>query len=221
MADQPKFAVVLSGCGVYDGAEVYESVLSILAIERHGGVAEVLAPDVDQMHVINHHSGEEAVGETRNVKVEAARIARGPVKELKEFDPADYDVLLFPGGFGAAKNLSTFAVEGEACRVDPDVQKAIESMHKAGKPIGALCISPVLLGRVLPGVELTIGDNADVAGKLEQMGARHRTTTHAEVITDDANRVVTGPCYMLDATVPQIAEGAENVVKALLAMRGG
>jgi enhancing lycopene biosynthesis protein 2 len=142
------FAVILSGCGVYDGAEIHEAVLSLLAIQRNGAKYKVFAPDIQQHHVINHYTGKE-VPESRNVLVESARIARGDIQPLNEFDPDEFDALLLPGGFGAAKNLSTFAFEGEDCTIEDEVADAVKGMAERGKPIGALCISPVILAKVL------------------------------------------------------------------------
>lgn len=212
---KPKFAVVLSGCGVYDGAEIHEAVLTLLAIDRQGGSYQCFAPDVAQRHVVNHLTGEEAP-ERRNVLVEAARIARGKIKALSAFDAAEFDALVFPGGFGAAKNLSSFAVDGPECSVNADVERAVKTMHGLGKPVGALCISPAILARVLGKVQLTIGNDVGTASALEQMGASHKTTGHGQVVVDTQAKVATTPCYMLDATIAQIAEGADNVVKALV-----
>ncbi len=211
-----KFAVVLSGCGVYDGTEIHEATLSMAAIMKHGATYDVFAPDIQQHHVVNHLTGEE-MQETRNVLVESARIARGKIMPLSDFNPTDYDVLLLPGGFGAAKNLSTFAFDGPDCTVNKDVSAALLGMHQAGKPIGALCISPVLLAKVLGNVTLTIGQDAATAEAVEKLGAQHQTTSHGEVVFDKANNVYTTPCYMLDANILQIAEGAENIVKAMMA----
>lgn len=210
-----KFAVVLSGCGVFDGAEIHETTLSMYAIVKQGASYDVFAPDMEQHHVINHLKGEE-MKEKRNVMIEAARIARGNVKPLDQFDPADYDVLLFPGGFGAAKNLSTFAFDGPDCKVQVDVEKAIKGMHKAGKPIAALCIAPVLLAKVLGDVKITIGQDKGTAEAVVNMGASHENTDHGEVLIDSENKLFTTPCYMLDATIAQIGDGAENVVRAVL-----
>jgi enhancing lycopene biosynthesis protein 2 len=211
-----KFAVVLSGCGVYDGAEIHESVLTLLAIDKAGASYQCFAPDVPQLHVIDHLKGEAVEGETRNVLTEAARIARGAIKPLTEYAPANFDAIVFPGGFGAAKNLCTFAVQGPDCKVDPSVEKAIVATREAGKPIGALCISPALMAKVLGGVEVTIGSDADTAAGIEKMGAKHKNTDHGEIVVDAAAKLVSTPCYMLDATVSQIAAGAENVVNKLL-----
>lgn len=208
-------AVILSGCGVFDGAEIHESVLSMLALDRRGANYHCFAPDMAQHHVINHISGEE-MDESRNVLVEAARIARGRIRPLSEFDAGAFDALLIPGGFGAAKNLSSLAFEGPECSVHEELRRAVTAMHAAGKPIGALCISPAVMARILPGAEVTIGSDADVAGAIEAMGGRHRQTTHAEVVVDEARRLVTAPCYMLDATISQIADGADACVRALL-----
>ncbi|MCF8219683.1 MAG: isoprenoid biosynthesis glyoxalase ElbB [Bacteroidales bacterium] len=210
-----KFAIILSGSGVYDGSEIHESTLSMLAIKRAGADYDIFAPDIDQHHVINHYSGD-VMDEKRNVLVEAARIARGDIKPLSRFDAGVYDALLMPGGFGAAKNLSSFAFHGSACTVDPEVEKAIKAIHEANKPIGALCISPVVVAAVLGKGKYTIGQDADTAEALKGFGVEHVTTDHGEVTIDKENNIFTTPCYMLDANIQQIAEGAENVTKAIM-----
>ncbi|HEC44142.1 MAG TPA: isoprenoid biosynthesis glyoxalase ElbB [Bacteroides sp.] len=210
-----KFAVVLSGNGVFDGAEIHEATLSLYAIAKKGASYEIFAPDIPQHHVINHITGEE-MDETRNVLVESARIARGNIKPLSEFSGKDFDALVFPGGFGAAKNLSSFAFEGADCSVNPDVEKAIREMVSLGKPVGALCISPVILAKILGDVELTIGQDTGTAEAIEKMGATHTMTSHGEVVVDKKYKVVTTPCYMLDATIDQIGDGASNVIDAVL-----
>lgn len=212
-----KIAVVLSGCGVYDGAEIHEAVLTMFAISSNGAVYEVFAPDIDQHHVVNHLTGTE-MDETRNVLIESARIARGKIKALSEFSGKEFDAIIFPGGFGAAKNLSTFALDGSNCQVDSDVEAAIKEMISLGKPVGALCISPVILAKILGDVELTIGDDAGTIQAIEEMGATHKATTHGEVVVDQQHKIVTTPCYMLDARITQIEEGARNVVKTILEM---
>lgn len=210
-----KIAVVLSGCGVFDGAEIHEATLSMLAIAQRACSYEIFAPDVDQYHVINHITGEE-MDETRNVLIESARIARGNISDLDKFNPAEFDGLLFPGGFGAAKNLSTWAFEQANATVLPGVEKAVKGMVSLKKPVGALCISPVLLARILGEVDLTIGDDEGTIDALESLGAKHVYTTHGEVVVDTEHKLVTTPCYMLDATIDQIAEGANNVVDAMV-----
>lgn len=210
-----KFAVVLSGCGVFDGSEIHEATLSLLAIAKNGCSYEIFAPDRKQYHVINHLTGEE-MDETRNVLVESARIARGKVRDLKEFNPKEFDGLLFPGGFGAAKNLSTWAFEAADATVLPEVEEAIRGMVSLKKPVGALCISPVILARVLGEVTLTIGDDEGTMEAVESLGATHVITTHGEVVVDPDFNLVTTPCYMLDATIEQIALGADNVVDAMV-----
>ena len=212
-----KIAVVLSGNGVFDGAEIHEATLSMLAISRKGGSYQVFAPDVEQHHVINHLNGEE-MDETRNVLVESARIARGKAVNLKLFNPAEFDGLLFPGGFGAAKNLCSWAFEGTEASVLAEVEDAIKGMVEQEKPIGALCISPVILAKILGNVQLTIGDDKGTAQAVESVGATHVNTTHGEVVLDNSYKVVTTPCYMLDASIDQIAVGAENVVSAMMEM---
>ena len=210
-----KIAVVLSGNGVFDGTEIHEATLTLYAIARKGAKYEIFAPDILQHHVINHITGEE-MNETRNVLVESARIARGNIRALSEFSGKDFDALVFPGGFGAAKNLSSFAFEGADCSVNSDVENAVKEMISLGKPIGALCISPVILAKILGDVELTIGKDADTAEAIQTMGATHTKTTHGEIVTDQKYKVVTTPCYMLDATIDQIGEGASNVIDEVL-----
>lgn len=212
-----KFAVVLSGCGVFDGAEIHEATLSLLAIARNGCSYEIFAPDRNQHHVINHITGEE-MNETRNVLVESARIARGNIRKLQEFQASEFDALLFPGGFGAAKNLSSWAFDGAEANILPEVEEAILSMTALKKPVGAMCISPVILAKVLGKVHLTIGNDESTIDAMESLGSSHVYTTHGEVVVDPDHNLVSTPCYMLDATIDQIAEGADNIVDALLKM---
>jgi enhancing lycopene biosynthesis protein 2 len=213
----PGIAVVLSGCGVYDGAEVHESTLTLLALDRQGATYQCFAPNINQAHVINHISGETSP-ETRNVLVESARIARGAIKDLKEFDAADYDAIIFPGGFGAAKNLCTFAFDGADCSVNDDVGAALKAVHNAGKPIAALCIAPVIISHIFQGAKVTIGQDQETIDAIQAMGGAHEPATHGEVVIDNTLRLVTSPCYMLDATISQIADGTDNAVRALLDM---
>ncbi len=212
-----KFAVILSGCGVYDGSEIHEATLSLLAIAKQGAYYRIFAPDMDQHHVVNHITGEE-MNETRNVLVESARIARGEISDLKEFRADEFDGLLMPGGFGAAKNLSSWAFEGADATVLPELEDAVRGMVEAGKPVGALCISPVILARIFGEVDLTIGNDESTIDALVSLGANHVYTTHGEVVVDEKHNLVTTPCYMLDANIDQIADGAGNVVDAMLKM---
>lgn len=212
-------AVVLAGCGHRDGSEIHEATLTLWAIHKNGAEFQCFAPDIAQHHVLNHLTGKE-MQETRNVLVESARIARGKIKDIKQLKPADFDALIFPGGNGAAKNLCTYALDGPRCRVNDEVARTIRAMHEAGKPIGALCIAPVILAKVLGDVELTIGQDQETAQDLAAMGARHTPALHGEIVVDRTNRIVTTPCYMLQSRVDQIADGADNLVKAVLELCG-
>ena len=214
---KPNIAVVLSGCGVYDGAEIHESTLTLLALDKQGASYQCFAPNVEQAHVINHLNGE-ATEESRNVLVESARIARGDIKDLKDFSADDFDAVIFPGGFGAAKNLSSFAFDGADCSVNDDVAAAVKAVHGAGKPMGALCIAPAMMAKLFEGAKVTIGSDPGTAEAIETMGGHHMATTHGEIVIDDNLRLVTSPCYMLDATISQIADGTENAVRTLLDM---
>ncbi len=210
-----EFAVILSGCGHQDGTEIHEATLTLWAIHNTGCEYQCFAPDIIQHHVLNHVTGEEMT-EQRNVLIESARIARGEIQNLTEFSPDDFDGLIIPGGLGAAKNLSSYAREGKYCSVNDDVAKAIRSMHAAQKPIGALCIAPIILACLLDDPELTIGQNGIVATDILKMGGRHRAALLEEIVTDPVHKIVTTPCYMFDARVDQIGRSAEKLVKAML-----
>jgi enhancing lycopene biosynthesis protein 2 len=210
-----KFAVILAGSGVFDGAEIHEATLTLLAIKKMGADYEIFAPDILQHHVINHLTGEE-MHEKRNVLVESARIARGNIKPLTQFKADHFDAIIFPGGFGVAKNLCNWAFEGDNCSVNPDVEKAINEMYIARKPIGAMCIAPVILGKLFAGTNLTTGNDKASADFIKKMGSEYTKTTHGEVIVDKTKKLFSTPCYMLDADIVEIAEGTENIVREML-----
>lgn len=214
-----KAAVVISGCGVFDGAEIHETVMTLYALDKNGCSYQLFAPNVMQHHVINHITGE-VMQESRNVLTEAARIARGKIRALTEYKASDFDALIFPGGFGVAKNLCTYAFDGPECSVDRVVEEAILTTHRARKPIGALCISPVLIARVLGDVTVTIGNDPATAAHITSLGAKHEPKTHGDVAADRKNLIVTAPCYMLESTLPDIARDAEEVVKTLMELAG-
>ena len=210
-----KIAVLLSGNGVFDGAEIHEATLTLYSIVKNGATYEIFAPNIEQHHVVNHITGEE-MPEKRNVLIESARIARGKINDLASFSASDFDALILPGGFGAAKNLSSFAFDGADCKINLDVEKAIRAMIDQKKPIGALCIAPVIIAKLLGKVELTIGQDKGTAEAVKKMGATHMETTHGEVVIDKKNKIVTTPCYMLDANIAQIGDGANIAVKTIL-----
>ncbi len=214
-----KAAIVLAGCGVRDGAEIHEAVMTMYAIDKNGGTYRIFAPNVAQHHVINHITGEE-MKESRNVLTEAARIARGKISPLTEYRAEEFDALIFPGGFGVAKNLCTYAFDGADCHVDRVVEQAIRSTHRAHKPIGALCISPLLIARVLGDVTVTVGNDKKTVADIVKLGGKHEERRHGEVTVDMKNLIVTAPCYMLDATVSEIARDAEAVIKTIMELTG-
>lgn len=212
-----KVGVVLSGCGVYDGSEIHEAVITLLAIDRAGAEAVCMAPDVEQMHVVNHLTGEPAANESRNVLVEAARIARGKIKDLATVTLDDFDALIFPGGFGAAKNLCNFAVNGPACTVNPEVERLVKEAVAAKKPLAAVCIAPALIARILGNqVQLTIGTDSDTAGAVEAMGAKHVSCPVREFVIDKENKIVSSPAYMLAGRISEAADGIEKTVRSLI-----
>ncbi len=213
----PKIGVVLSGCGVMDGAEIHESVLTLLALSQAGAEAVCMAPDADQHHVINHLTGKE-VNEKRNVLVESARIARGKIKDVKAVRAADIDALIFPGGYGAAKNLCTFAFDGPDCKVHPEVARLAQEVHKAGKPIGAICIAPALMAKIFQGdaVRLTLGTDAETAGAVKKMGQQHVDCGVRETCVDKDKKIVSTPAYMLAQNIGEAYEGIRKLVTEVL-----
>ncbi len=215
MSTPKKFAVILAGCGSRDGAEIHEATMTLYAIKQQGADYQIYAPNINQHHVINHLTGEE-MNETRNILIESARIARGNAKPLSELDMNKYDALILPGGFGVAKNLCTFAFDGPNCTVNKEVEKAILDAYKAHKPIGALCIAPVILAKLIKDAKLTIGIDQGTTKAVIEMGAIHSPTSHGEVAVDAKNLLFTTPCYMLDASIVDIANGAIAVVKEMM-----
>jgi len=211
-----KIAVILSGCGVYDGAEIHESVITLLRLDQRGAQVQCFAPNIAQLHVINHLTGEE-MPESRNVLVESARIARGNIKDIREADVEDFDALIVPGGFGAAKNLSNFAIEGAGCTVQPEVLALAEAFAEAGKPVGLICISPALAAKIYgPGVTCTIGNDADTAAAMNKMGATHKDCAVADIVEDKARKLVSTPAYMLAQSISEAASGINKLVDRVL-----
>jgi len=212
-----RVGVVLSGCGVFDGAEIHEAALTLFFLDRAGFEIICMAPNVDQMDVVNHIKGE-AMGEKRNVLVESSRIARGVIQDIQDVKASDLDALVFPGGFGAAKNLCNFAVKGPDCTVNPGVEKLIKEMHTAKKPIGFICIAPVIAAKVLGsfGPQLTIGNDKGTAEAIEKMGGKHVVSPVDNAVVDQINKIVTTPAYMLGPTISKVALGIEKVVNEVL-----
>ncbi|WP_296130349.1 isoprenoid biosynthesis glyoxalase ElbB [Pseudomonas sp. Ga0074129] len=211
-----KIAVILSGCGVYDGAEIHESVLTLLRLDQRGAVVQCFAPNVAQLHVVDHYSGDE-MDETRNVLVESARIARGQIKDVKELHVGDFDAVILPGGFGVAKNLSDFVVSGANCNVQADVLSATQTFVKAGKPVGLMCIAPALAAKIFgAGVICTIGKDHDTAAALTQMGAEHHECEVNDIVEDAQHKLVTTPAYMLAQSISEAAAGINKLVDRVL-----
>lgn len=212
-----KIGVLLSGCGVNDGSEIHEAVITMLTLDKAGAETVCMAPDVDQFDVVNHLTGE-ATGEKRNVLVESARIARGIIKDTSKVKAADIDGLIIPGGFGAAKNLSDFAVKGKDAVVNEDVKRLLNDMVSAGKPVGAICIAPATLTKALEGKnpEVTIGNDIGTAGAIEAMGGRHKECSVDMIHVDSNNKLVTTPAYMLGPCIKDVAVGIEKLVNKVL-----
>ena len=211
-----KVAVILSGCGVYDGSEIYESTLVLLALDRAGIAYQCMAPNIEQMHVLNHLTGEE-MDESRNVLVESARLARGDIIDLAEAKAEDYDGVIFPGGFGAAKNLSNFAVAGGTMTVNEQTLRFTQDMHKQAKVVGLVCIAPALAPILIgEGVKCTIGNDADTAAAIHALGGEHHICAVNECIIDEDKKVVTTPAYMLAGRISEAAAGIDKLVAAVV-----
>ncbi|XP_035378969.1 glutamine amidotransferase-like class 1 domain-containing protein 3A, mitochondrial [Electrophorus electricus] len=224
-----RVAVVLSGCGVYDGTEIHEASAILVHLSRGGAEVQMFAPDVEQMHVIDHRKGQPAEMETRNVLAESARIARGSIADLAKLSAGSHDAVIFPGGFGAAKNLSSFAVDGKDCSVNEEVERVLKDFHKAGKPIGLCCISPVLVAKVLPGVEVTVGHEEERGGRwpyagtaqaIVALGGKHKVKEVTEAHVDMKNKVVTSPAFMCDTKLHLIFDGIGAMVRDVLKLTG-
>lgn len=224
-----KIGVLLSGSGVYDGAEIQESVLILLALAQQGADYFCIAPNIEQHHVINHLTGDQ-MNEKRNVLVESARIARGNIKNLTEVSVDDMDGLVMPGGFGVAKNFTKWAFEGANGEINQDVKKLISEMVNNHKPIAAVCMSPTTVAKALEGTgietTLTVGTTkekspyqiADISGEMKKVGANPVFCTVTEVVSDDVNNIVSSPCYMMEASIAQVNEGIQKTIAKLIEM---
>lgn len=211
-----KVAVILSGCGVFDGSEIYESVLTILRLDQQGAQVSFFAPDIEQARVVNHLTNEE-MPEKRNVLVEAARITRGQIRNVTELSGKDFDAVILPGGFGAATNLSDFASQGANCQIEPDTLAALNSFKQANKPIGLICIAPALSARIFgDGVQCTIGTDSQTAEVLNRMGATHQDCGVNSIVVDEKNLLVTTPAFMLANSISEAASGINALVDKIL-----
>uniref|UniRef100_A0A8C5KLS6 Glutamine amidotransferase like class 1 domain containing 3A n=1 Tax=Jaculus jaculus TaxID=51337 RepID=A0A8C5KLS6_JACJA len=224
-APEVQRGLVLSGCGVYDGTEIHEASAILVHLSRGGAEVQIFAPDVPQMHVIDHTKGQPSESESRNVLAESARIARGKITSLAQLSATNHDAAIFPGGFGAAKNLSTFAVDGKDCKVNKEVERVMKEFHGAGKPIGLCCIAPVLAAKVIRGVEVTVGHEQEEGGKwpyagtaeaIKALGAKHCVKAHV----DQKNKVVTTPAFMCETALHHIHDGIGVMVKKVLELAG-
>tara|TARA_Y100000768_G_scaffold188058_1_gene140883 strand:- start:221 stop:877 length:657 start_codon:yes stop_codon:yes gene_type:complete len=216
-----KVGVLLSGSGVQDGSEIHESVLTALSLEKSRAEIVFMAPNIDQMHVMNHYTGQE-MDEFRNVLVESARIARGNIKDLAEIRAEDLDALIIPGGLGVAKNLSDYAMSGSECSVNPDVYRLVVEMLISKKPIGAICIAPAMMSKILSeqnlSANLTVGSDSATSKDIEAMGSQHQNCSTKEVVVDVKNKIVSTPAYMDAKSISEVAEGIEKLVNEIVSM---
>jgi len=213
----PKVGVILSGCGVFDGSEIHEAVAVLHALDRHGAQAVCLAPEME-LDEINHLT-QQPTGKKRSVLMESARIARGNVTPLAEVKGGDFDAIVLPGGFGAAKNLCDFASKGAECTAHDQVSRVLKEAQQAGRPLGFACISPAVAARVFGedlGPNLTIGDDKGTAEGLEAMGATHQNCDVEGVVVDNRHRIVSTPAYMREQRITEIFTGIGNMVDKVM-----
>ena len=215
--------VVLSGCGVQDGSEIYEAVLTLLALDKAGVRVLAMAPDVAQAQVINHYTGAETRMETREVLAESARITRGKIQSARDVTEPQLDALILVGGYGATKNLSTYATDGARGKVNDDIARLIVEMNDLGKPIGSMCIASVVVAMALEGQQksapiLTIGSDESIAADLEKMGAQHRNTRVDQICVDKTHNLVSTPAFMVGETIGQVEPGINKLVEQVVAM---
>ena len=213
-----KIGVVLSGCGVNDGSEIHEAVITMLELDKAGAEMVLMAPNIDQLHVINHATGEE-MDDSRNVLIESARIARGNIEDIAVVTSDNIDALILPGGFGVAKNLSDYAMAGMECSINPDVLRLSRQVHNDGKPIGVICIAPAIMARILAGdTELTIGFDEQTASDIDAMGAKHVLCPVDQIVVDKEKKVVSTPAYMEAKSIKEAASGIEKLVSEIFNM---
>ncbi|MCM2972297.1 MULTISPECIES: isoprenoid biosynthesis glyoxalase ElbB [Larsenimonas] len=206
-------AVVLAGCGYLDGSEIYETTLTLLRLDQLKIPFTCFAPDIEQHDVIDHRTEQAMQGETRNVLTESARLARGNIEALDALDPEQFDAIIVPGGFGAAKNLCDFAISGDSITVLPELVEKVRPFFEAKKPIGLMCIAPVMVPKMLSGsVPVTIGDDASIAGAISSMGGLHRSCSVDNIVVDHEHRVVTTPAYLLAENLDEASKGIFKLV---------
>lgn len=213
-----KIAVILSGCGVYDGSEIHEATCTLLNIDKLGAEYQCFAPDISQSTVVNHCSKQSVDTDSRNVLEESARIARGKIKNLSDFNTIDFDAIIFPGGSGAVMNLCNYGTAGNQCQINDEVARTIIDCFESRMPIGAICIAPVLLAQVLGknGIAITIGNNPKVAAAIEQVGSIHKNCAADDIIVDEKNLIVTTPGYMLAKSIKEVDTGIAKLVTAII-----
>lgn len=212
-------AVILAGCGYLDGAEIREAVLTLLALENEQVSYRMFAPDKTQHHVVNHLAGEPVADEQRNILQESARIARGDISDMMQLNVDDFDALVMPGGFGVAKNLSTFAFDGSQATIDEHLLKVVKQFYQANKPIGAICIAPAIVALALGENKptLTIGNDQATADELEKLGAVHQPCETVDCVLDSAHKIITSPAYMDDkAKLADVFAGISKLVHELV-----
>jgi enhancing lycopene biosynthesis protein 2 len=213
-------AVVLSGCGHLDGSEIHEAILTLLAISKSGATYQGLAPNRNQSHVVNHVTQEvDESSQSRNIMLESARLVRGDIIAIDQANIKNYDAVIFPGGFGAAKNLFDFAVKGDASfTVQQDVIDFVDKAKEAGKPMGFICVSPVMMPKLFNKVKMTIGTDEGVIGIVESLGAKHHMKNVDEICIDEKNKLVSTPAYMLGENIYDVSKGIDKLVNEVLKM---
>ncbi len=213
---KPKIGLILAGCGVYDGSEIHETTLTLLALNQQQANVTCLSIDTNQHHTINHNNQTELNTHPRNCLIESSRIAREPVTNINTINIDHFDAFIFPGGFGVAKNLCSYAIDGTNHTVHPDIEQLVLTAHQKNIPMGFLCIAPVIPAKLIPNVKLTIGSDTQTANDIETMGAQHINTTISEIVTDNDHYIVSTPAYMLATQISELPNGINQLVTQLI-----
>jgi enhancing lycopene biosynthesis protein 2 len=219
MSKNKKVGVILSGCGFKDGAEIHEAVFTLLYLDKEGVDYICMAPDIDQTFVVNHLTGEKT-NEKRNVLVESARIARGNIHNINDVNIEELDAVILPGGFGAALNLCSFGTQGKDMSINSDIENFLKKAHSLGKPLGFICIAPVIAAKLLgnKNIKLTIGNDKGTSEVIESFGAKHENKNTEEIAVDEKYKIVSTPAYMLGPGPKDVANGIEKLVKKVISL---
>lgn len=218
-----RIALFLSGSGYLDGSEITEATSLIIALSKYGIAVDFFAPNRNQSDVVNHNTNQES-SESRNILIESARITRGNVLPLDEFNAELYNAVVLPGGFGAVKNFTTFLQDGHNAQLHSDIKKALENaiFHKLW--IVGICAAPLVIALALRDLNIenstiSFGDqnnSVDFINALNHWKIKHAETKIDEHHIDYHNKLITSGAYMFhDASPYDIYICSDIIIKEL------